>query len=109
MEARISRVIMPMGPEAGRAVKLVDALTGLAIEMMAQVSDLREKASRHNEAELECSSYLVQAEQLERYAVAINGLALQAAPENWKPAFFTGLLELAKQYCIPLPDWMTKE
>ncbi len=103
----VELVIMPLGWEAGRPVKLYDALVSLAIEMMVQRSDLLVLADRKpSEVDSECDRR--RAADLERYATAINAIALQVDPERWDPESMGGLLELARQFGIVLPDWMAK-
>lgn len=100
-------VIMPLGWEAGRPVKLADALTGLAVEMMAHRSDLQSLAEKST-VDKDREHYQRRAVDLERYATAINAIALQLEPERWERGAYIGLLELAQQHSITLPDWMTK-
>lgn len=101
------KVIMPLGWEAGHPVKLADALFSLAIEMLAQRSDLRQLADKSKD-DKDREHYQRRAVDLERYATAIDSIALQVDPGRWHPENFTGLLELAREHNITLPDWMTK-
>jgi hypothetical protein len=102
------QVIMPLGWLAGKPIGLADALTTLAIEMMAHRSDLLEIAEKGKMPEPERELHRRRATDLERYATAINALALQVDPERWKHGDYSGLLELARENSITLPEWMTK-
>jgi hypothetical protein len=101
-------VIMPLGLEAGRPVKLADALTSLANEMMAHRSDFLAMADNRIRSDIERGYYHRRAVDLEIYATAINSIVLQLEPERWQQADYSSLLELARQNGIALPDWMTK-
>jgi hypothetical protein len=101
-------VIMPLGTEAGQPVKLADALTIVATEMMSHRSDFLAMANNRIRSDIERGFYRRRAVDLERYATAINAIALQLEPERWQDDY-SGLLELARQNGITLPDWMTKD
>jgi hypothetical protein len=101
-------VIMPLGWEAGRPVKLADALTGLANELMARRSSFLDMATDRSRSDMERVVLRRHALDLEKYATAINVIALQVDPDRWKQWDYSGLLELARQNSIALPDWMTK-
>jgi hypothetical protein len=101
-------VIMPLGWQAGRPVNLADALTGLANEMMARKSDFLDMTTDRSRSDMERVFLRRHAVDLEKYATAINVIALQVDPDRWKQWDYSSLLELARQNSIALPDWMTK-
>ncbi len=101
-------VVMPLGRDSGRTIKLADALVGVAIEMLAQRSDLLILADRKpSEVDSECDRR--RAADLERYATAINAIALQVDPDRWDPETMGGLLTMARQNSVTLPGWMTND
>jgi hypothetical protein len=102
-------VIMPLGWQAGHPVPLADALTGLANEMSARKSEFLDMATDHSRSDMERVSLRRHALDLEKYATAINAIALQVDPDRWKQWDYSGLLELAKQNNIALPNWMTMD
>jgi hypothetical protein len=101
-------VIMPLGLGAGQLLKLADALTSLATEMMSHRSDFLAMADDRIRSDIERGFYHKRATDLERYATAINAIALQVDPDRWQQGAYSGLLELARRNGITLPDWMTK-
>lgn len=108
LQSKLDTIVMPLGWEAGQPLNLADALSGMAIEMLAHRSDLLTLASDHRRPDLERAGYSQRAADLEKYATALNSVALQLRPERWKPENFAGLLELARQNSVTLPGWMTE-
>lgn len=108
LQSKLDTIVMPLGWEAGQPLNLADALSSMAIEMLAHRSDLLTLASDHRRPDLERAGYSQRAADLEKYATALNSVALQLRPERWKPENFAGLLELARQNSVTLPGWMTE-
>lgn len=94
----MTKVIHPIGWEAGRELNIAESLNMLAIEFLGHRSDLGE-LGEDNERTAD----------LERIAVCLQSLALQLDPDRWKAGSFGGLLEMARKHGITLPDWMAGE
>ncbi len=102
------QIIMPLGWEAGRPVRLADALVGLAIEMMAHRTDLLSMASALRPSDIQDEFYQMRALDLEKYVTALYAIALQVDPtRRWRQGEYGDLLTMARKNGVTLPDWMT--
>ncbi len=103
------KVIMPVGWEAGREVGLAAALASLAIEMLAHRSDLVELGARGQLPDPVRDATGRHAADLERYATAIQSLSVQLQPGRFVQGQLFGLVEMASEHHVALPEWMTAD